>query len=229
MLHGLKDDKNQTDITVWVMSGNQIGSIALPLWVRAGSVPEEIDGDGFSRMCSLSVDISAWITENDRVNTQKLVNNAGTGYWDFAFPIEDEVFTRTAAFLESPGFNYDQLEGFQNAIARNVTDQIDNWESQFYNRTEISHFSNLFRGETYHPGNDDLLDEGKGIIKAPEHRLLSVASVSSNLQLNNFVRNSTHIFDIMGRRISKDSVPYLPDGYYFFVINDHVRKILIVQ
>ena len=228
IIQGVEANGNPLDATMWVMSGNQIGSIALPLWVRAGSVPEEIDGETGSRMCDLARDISAWVTENSMINSQKLVNADGTGYWDFAFPIEDEVFSRTNAFLESQRFDYDQLEGFQNAMARTVTDQIEAWQPH-YETAERAELSGGLRGETYKPRNGEFSELNKGVIKTPEHNLLSVVSVSNSMQLNNLVRSSTHIFDIMGRRVSKGSVPYLPDGNYYFIINNNVQKILIMQ
>ncbi len=137
---GVRPGENPARSIIWAMAGNQIGSIATPLFVRAGSVPVEYDSPNGSILCNLAKDIADYAYENGNfgsaVNTFKLRNEAGTGYWDWAFPIEDLVFARTERFLNSPNFSYDQMENFQNTLARQVADSISNWNPT-YDYTEI--------------------------------------------------------------------------------------------
>jgi hypothetical protein len=125
------------DAILWSMCGNPYGTVALPLWVRAGSVPLEFDGVRSSRIDDRADDLKFWATAGGGgVDTWKLVNPQGTGLWDYNFALEDWVFDKTAQFVNSPRFDYDRLEAFQNSIACQVADSLDAWEPK-YIATEI--------------------------------------------------------------------------------------------
>ncbi len=132
---GVLEGERPDNCIIWAMPGTQLGSIATPLFVRAGSVPVEYDSPGGSRLCNLARGVSDWVYDDgpagSAVNTFKLINAEGNGYWDWSFPIEDRVFERTYRFLDSPNFSYDRLEAFQNTMAREVADAIDDWVPPF--------------------------------------------------------------------------------------------------
>lgn len=139
LAQGVRPHEPPEDGILWVMGGSQISSIAIPLWVRAGSVPEEVDGPNRGRICDRAIELRDWIylDGGGGVNTFKLVNAAGTGLWDYMFPIEDWVLAKTDQFLNSPRFSYDRIEAFQNEIAQQVADSLENWNPTF-NVTDIS-------------------------------------------------------------------------------------------
>ena len=138
---GVREGEHPDNSRMWLLGGNQVGSITTPVWVRAGSVPLEYDDVGGSRICDLAQGLYAWVYEHGAygaaINTWKLHNDLGSGYWDWAFPLEDWVFDKVDRFVNSPEFSFDQLEGFQNTIARQVADSIESWKPSF-NSTELA-------------------------------------------------------------------------------------------
>lgn len=132
---GVREGERPDNGLIWGMPGNPIGCITTPLWVRAGSVPVEHDGINGSRICDVSLNIRDWVVENggfgSAVNTWKLKNPEGTGYWDWSFQLENLVFERVERFRNSPQFAFDRLEAFQNLLARQVADSIENWKPSF--------------------------------------------------------------------------------------------------
>ncbi len=124
---GVEDGARPDDAIIWAMLGNQIGTVAIPLWVRAGSVPVEVDGDPGSRICDRGQQIANWVYAEGGVNTWKLTNPQHTGIWDYTFPLEDWVFAKTERFVNSPMYDHDRLEAFQNQTARQVADSLDAW------------------------------------------------------------------------------------------------------
>lgn len=137
---GVRNGENPDDAILWAMAGTPLGSVATPLWVRAGSVPVEYDGVN-SRLCNAALRISGWVYppgySGRAVDTWRLVNPNGTGYWDWAVNLENWVFEKTDQFVNSPQFDYDQLENFQNQIAQQVADSIETW-NPYSSPTEIS-------------------------------------------------------------------------------------------
>ncbi|NQT33717.1 hypothetical protein HQ587_00895 [bacterium] len=132
---GVAEGDPPADAVIWAMTGNPIGSIFTPLWVRAGSVPEEYDAD-FSRICLLAHDLKNWVCELQLgVDTWRLCNPDGNGVYDYLLPLETNLYNRTIRFLNSPNFSYDQLEVFQNIAARQAADSIAAWRP-FYHVTE---------------------------------------------------------------------------------------------
>ncbi|NQT33716.1 hypothetical protein HQ587_00890 [bacterium] len=163
---GVRDGDRPDIVVIWAMVGSPLSSIVTPLWVRAGSVPAEYDGDGNSRICEIAGDIQDWIyVMGDlglTVDTWRLVNHNATGFWDFILPIEDMIFNRTERFLSSQDFNYDLLETFQEEVAQQAADSLEAWRPAFavtenftldYNNNNLillwdERGGELFRGES---------------------------------------------------------------------------------
>lgn len=135
---GVRPNEDPRDGILWSMNGSQLSTVALPLWVRAGSVPQEFDGALSSVICDRSLQIRDYIYGGRAsVNTFLLRNEEGTGFWDWAYPLEDWIFAKTEKFLNSPDFSYDKLELFQNQLAKAVYDSLKNWKPNL-NVTEIT-------------------------------------------------------------------------------------------
>lgn len=133
---GVRSGEDPNESILWAMVGNPYGAITLPLWVRAGSVPEEFDDNRGSRICDRARTLKNWITAGGDVDTWKLRHPNGCGLWDFTYRLEDWVFEKTKRFVNSPRFSLDQVETFQNITARQVADSLDAWEPS-YDLTEI--------------------------------------------------------------------------------------------
>ena len=67
----------------------------------------------------------------DRVDTWRLTNWQGNGFWDFSLPLEDYIFDKVDRFLSSPRFSYDRLEAFQNEIAQQIADSLEAWQPRY--------------------------------------------------------------------------------------------------
>lgn len=137
VVQGVQANENPDGSILWAMAGNQIGTLALPLWVRAGSVPVEFDGLNGSSICDMGKSISSWVNKKGSVDTWKLTNSEGTGIWDYTWPIEDWVFDKTEEFISSPDFDFDLVESFQNEIAEQVAAKLADW-TPAHKVTEIS-------------------------------------------------------------------------------------------
>jgi len=127
--------------TLWGMVGNPVGCIASPMWVRAGSVPEEFDGLTGSQICEKSKIISDWVINSYNfdtcINSWRLHNNEENGIWDWSFAIENTIFERVESYLYSDHFSFDRLENLQVLLARQVLDSLEDWQPPYY-EVEIS-------------------------------------------------------------------------------------------
>ncbi len=128
---GVRECEHPDKTLIWALTGNSFATITTPLWVRAGSVPEEHDGINSSRICDAAIVIKNWLIEDGCANTFKLCNDDGSGFWDWMFPLERTVFQRVEVFRNSPEFSLDRLESFQNLIARQIADSLENWRPPY--------------------------------------------------------------------------------------------------
>jgi hypothetical protein len=108
--------------TMWVLPGEPIMALALPLWVEAGRSPEPFwKGDEAPLWAeTLRVKkIARPFPEAEReeyLDARRLDNREGTGFLPKLLSAEDEVFARTAAFLTAPR-GPEELAAFQDEMA----------------------------------------------------------------------------------------------------------------
>ncbi|NQU05971.1 MAG: hypothetical protein HQ568_07745 [Calditrichaeota bacterium] len=134
---GVAEGRRPDDCIIWAMAGSPLGCVATPLWVRAGSIPPEYDGDADSYLCLRANTLKSWIKEGiSGVNTWRLTNPNGTGVYDFILPLEAHFFDKTIRFLESQAFSYERMAAFQNEIAQQAADSLAKWQPT-YNVTEV--------------------------------------------------------------------------------------------
>lgn len=132
VVQGVRNGERPDDAVMWAMAGSPLTAVAVPVWVRAGSVPVELDGPNGSRICDTTISLQSKVYLNGAVNTWNLTNPSHTGLWDMTKPLEQWVYNKTQRFIHSPEFSYDQLEVFQNEMARQVADSLANfkWATQ---------------------------------------------------------------------------------------------------
>jgi hypothetical protein len=108
--------------TMWVLPGEPITAVALPLWVEAGRSPEPFwKGDEAPLWVeSLRIKkIARPYPESDReeyLNARRLDNRDGTGFLPRLLAAEEEIFGRTATFLTTPR-TPEELAAFQEEMA----------------------------------------------------------------------------------------------------------------
>jgi hypothetical protein len=129
VVQGVREGARPDDAILWAMAGSPLTTVALPLWVRAGSVPTEFNGPNGSRICARGQQLSGWVYSQGAVNTWHLTTPNGTGLWDYTLPLERWIFNKTERFVRSRDFSYDRLEAFQNELAAQVADSLESWKA----------------------------------------------------------------------------------------------------
>jgi hypothetical protein len=115
--------------TMWVLPGEPITAVALPLWVEAGRSPEALwKGDEAPLWVeTLRIKkIARPYPESDReeyLNARRLDNRDGTGFLPRLLAAEDEIFDRTATFLNVPR-TPDELAAFQDEMAAKALETL---------------------------------------------------------------------------------------------------------
>lgn len=137
VVQGVRSGERPDDAIMWAINGNPLGGVATPLWVRAGSIPQEYDGANSSRINDRIIQYYNWINSNGWVDTWKLTNPTGTGLWDYLIPLQEFAVAKTRRFVESPRFSYDRLAAFQNEMAQQINDSLWNWKT-FYKVTDLA-------------------------------------------------------------------------------------------
>jgi hypothetical protein len=108
--------------TMWVLAGEPIVSVALPLWVEAGRSPEPLWKGDESPLWAETLRIKKLarpFPESEReeyLDVRRLDNRDGTGFLPRLLAAEGATFERTAAFLAVPRTPA-ELAAFQEELA----------------------------------------------------------------------------------------------------------------
>jgi hypothetical protein len=119
---GRRPDDPGSRATMWVLPGEPITAVAVPVWVETGESPEPLwKGDAAPLWVeTLRIKkIARPYPESDReeyLNASRLDNRDGTGFLPRLFAVEDEIFGRTASFLVTPR-TPEELLAFQDEMA----------------------------------------------------------------------------------------------------------------
>jgi hypothetical protein len=115
--------------TMWVLPGEPVTAIALPLWVEAGRSPEPFWKGEAAPLWLETLRIKKIARphpESDReeyLNARRLDNRDGTGFLPRLVETEDEIFARTTDFLASPR-TPEELADFQDEMASKALDTL---------------------------------------------------------------------------------------------------------
>ncbi len=108
--------------TMWVIPGEPVTAIALPLWVEAGGSPAALRDGEQSPMWRESLRIKDLIHpmsegyKDDYLNLTRLDNADGTGYLPTILATEAEIIAETMQFLKQ-AHTPDEFAAFQNRMA----------------------------------------------------------------------------------------------------------------
>lgn len=118
--------KNQSNpnavATLWVIPGEPVTTIAVPLWVESGSSPEPLWDGEQAPMWNESLRIKRMIrphsagNQNDYLNLIRLDNVDGTGFLPILLKTEASIITETLDFLNQ-SHSADEYAAFQNKMA----------------------------------------------------------------------------------------------------------------
>jgi len=122
---GVQSDENPLLTTMWIILGEPICGIALPLWVAAGSVPSAFDGEPTSCLNELIQQIEKQAypdtTLKRYLETKVLINKDDTGLLPRLLKIEDEIFSTTQQKIEIWQYKFPTA----NEIIKFETDLVD--------------------------------------------------------------------------------------------------------
>ncbi len=133
-IEGVGEAQKPKDAIMWVVLGEPVTGIAVPLWVETGEVPPELGaaraasaeagagGAPINRECMRLKGAMRPYKDDERIeylDLAKLENRAGTGWLPALLKKEREIFDRTASFLAT---NPDKAKkaAFQRQIAAEV-------------------------------------------------------------------------------------------------------------
>jgi hypothetical protein len=107
VIRGVDRGQVPGDATLWIILGEPVCGIAVPLWVEAGAVPEELSAGEIAAMNQESMRLKSLLRpfkDSERVeyaNLARLQNKAGSGWLSVLLAKERTIFDRTATFLET--------------------------------------------------------------------------------------------------------------------------------
>ncbi len=125
VITGKKPGDEDSLACMWVILGEPLTSVALPLWVEAGVVPDALHRGETAPLCQEALRIKKILRpydEPDKKNYIRLTsldNKEGTGFLPVIKKIERQIFDATATFVKrrrSPR----ELELFQNEMAESA-------------------------------------------------------------------------------------------------------------
>ncbi|MFH1733752.1 MAG: hypothetical protein ABIE92_03500 [bacterium] len=123
--------------TLWAMAGQPVTTVALPLWVHAGSVPDEFNGLGYnqSALNSRSEEYRNYLYSLGwpyyKLDTWRLVDQWGGGLLPYLIELEDELTARgdsAWAVWEATGLpSTGEIADFQNELAATALADLTQW------------------------------------------------------------------------------------------------------
>jgi hypothetical protein len=106
VFHGAPSPEKAYLATMWVLLGQPVASVSIPLWVQAEGVPDKLSGEGRAPLCDLSRKIVAFLYDDGRghmtqyMNTTKLFKHKKWGVLATILAIEKAVMSEAESRME---------------------------------------------------------------------------------------------------------------------------------
>jgi hypothetical protein len=129
VIHGAETGGSASDATMWVILGEPVCGIAVPLWVETGEVPPELGGALAAPINEESMRLKSILRpfkDDERVeyaDLSKLENRSGTGWLGLLVRTEKDVVERTDRFLATNPAAPEKAR-FQRQIAAEVLETL---------------------------------------------------------------------------------------------------------
>lgn len=120
---GKKPGETDFAATFWVILGEPVTSIAVPLWVEAEETPLPLYEGETAPICAEALRIKKIVRpfpERDKKSymlLSRLVNKEKTGFLPLLLKTEQDIFTETKEFLKTP-HTKEEYAAFQNKMAQ---------------------------------------------------------------------------------------------------------------
>jgi hypothetical protein len=129
VIHGVTRGQESNGATLWVILGEPVCGIAVPLWVEAGEAPPELSSGDAAPINQESMRLKSMLRpfkDDERVeyaDLAKLENKAGTGWLSVLIAEERDIIDRTGAFLATNPDTSAKAQ-FQKQIAAEVLETL---------------------------------------------------------------------------------------------------------
>ncbi len=129
IISGKKKGNPDSISTFWVILGEPLTSIAVPVWVEAKSSPVQLWRGETAPICKESLRIKKIVhpfsegSKKNYMNVTRLDNEEGTGFLPVILKTENKIFKRTAEFLKKK-HSPDELSEFQTKMSEMALDTL---------------------------------------------------------------------------------------------------------
>ena len=106
LFHGVSDPKKAHLATMWILLGQPVCSVAVPLWANAASVPKVLSGPETAPLNDFSRALVSYLYPDKRghlnryLNISRLIHYGGEGVLSRLSKIENQVFAETEMKLK---------------------------------------------------------------------------------------------------------------------------------
>ncbi len=106
LFHGVSDTKKAHLATMWILLGQPVCSVAVPLWANAASVPELLSGPETAPLNDLSRALASYLYPDKRghmsqyLSISRLIHYGGEGVLSRLSKIENKIFAETEMKLK---------------------------------------------------------------------------------------------------------------------------------
>lgn len=105
VIRGVRKGEDPADATMWVLLGEPVTSVAIPLWVNAGETPPAVR---YGTLCKEAMRLK-WLArpfdvseKREYLNLTRLDNASGTGWLPKLLAEEERIFVETERLLSKP-------------------------------------------------------------------------------------------------------------------------------
>lgn len=122
IIHGVNPLKKEDIATMWVMLGEPVCTIAIPLWVEAGEIPDILTKGDIVAIAAESNRLKQILRpfsddeRKDYLDVTKLINKNGSGWLPILLKTENEILKETELFL-SEKHTAQEYKNFQTRMA----------------------------------------------------------------------------------------------------------------
>ena len=129
IIHGKNPLKKEDIATMWVLLGEPTCTIAIPLWVEAGEIPDSLAKGNIVAIAAESNRLKQILRpfpddeRKDYLDATKLLNNNGTGWLPTLLNTENEILKETELFL-SEEHTAQEYKNFQEKITNKALETL---------------------------------------------------------------------------------------------------------
>lgn len=226
VFHGVLPGEDPRLSTMWVILGEPVCGVAVPIWVYAGTTPPEMNGLNTAPMCDLSIAKKELCYtdpgSSHYIDTYALDDGAGQGIFSYSFPIENWTFAETDL-----GLNV-----WRNSLP--TAEQVKNFETDIISQAYCCHLTSTVPTDI----NSPLQFTGQMVLNRSlsQAEYINILSWQANPNNVNIIKYRIYMvegenksllaeldaqtFEYWHRKIEKDK-QYI---YALFAVNDEGRE-----